>query len=160
MWMRRWGIRVPDNYQQGRRGFFSVLSLTHDEGWWENVLKPLMVIACLAVSVFPLGACDHPAENCVSGQYYHGGCVTGPAEAAPETPVAVSPAPMSPVPASPAVVTPGVAPVAAGRGDPGEFAAADDRQCRSYGLTFGSHDYADCRIRLSAQHRGLDPNAR
>jgi hypothetical protein len=25
-------------------------------------------------------------------------------------------------------------------------------------LVFGSHDYADCRIRLSAQHRGLDPN--
>jgi hypothetical protein len=34
----------------------------------------------------------------------------------------------------------------------------DDKQCRSYGLVFGSHDYADCRIRLSAQHRGLDPN--
>ena len=43
-------------------------------------------------------------------------------------------------------------------GDPSTFAEVDDKQCRSYGLVFGSHDYADCRIRLSAQHRGLDPN--
>ena len=43
-------------------------------------------------------------------------------------------------------------------GDPSTFADVDDKQCRSYGLTFGSHDYADCRIRLSAQHRGLDPS--
>jgi hypothetical protein len=48
--------------------------------------------------------------------------------------------------------------VAIPRGDPGTFADVDDKQCRSYGLTFGSHDYADCRIRLSAQHRGLDPS--
>jgi hypothetical protein len=43
-------------------------------------------------------------------------------------------------------------------GDPATFADTDDKQCRSYGLKFGTHDYADCRIRLSAQHRGLDPN--
>jgi hypothetical protein len=47
---------------------------------------------------------------------------------------------------------------AAVRGDPRDFAGVDDKQCRSYGIRFGTRDYADCRIRLSAQHRGLDPN--
>ncbi len=75
-------------------------------------------------------------------------------------PAMLTPAPMVSVPVSPAPVAP--APAANvttnGRGDPSLFADVDDRQCRSYGLTFGSRDYADCRIRLSAQHRGLDPN--
>jgi hypothetical protein len=72
----------------------------------------------------------------------------------PVTPPAV---PVTPAPARPQQ-PPAAAPVTIPRGDPSTFADVDDRQCRSYGLTYGSHDYADCRIRLSAQHRGLDPN--
>jgi hypothetical protein len=37
--------------------------------------------------------------------------------------------------------------------DPDKFAAADDRQCRSYGLQPGTTPYADCRIKLSALHK-------
>ena len=67
-------------------------------------------------------------------------------------------APVVPAPARPDLPATSAAPATIPRGDPSTFADVDDRQCRSYGLTFGSHDYADCRIRLSAQHRGLDPN--
>jgi hypothetical protein len=62
---------------------------------------------------------------------------------------------MNPVRAAPA----GATPAGVSLGDPGSFADIDDKQCRSYGLAFGTRDYADCRIKLSAQHRGLDPNA-
>jgi len=68
-------------------------------------------------------------------------------------------APMSPAAvSSPTVAPAAAAPAGVPRGEPAAFADVDDKQCRSYGLTFGSRDYADCRIRLSAQHRGLDPN--
>jgi len=47
-------------------------------------------------------------------------------------------------------------PGTAGYDDPNRFAAVDDKQCRSYGLTPGTKDYADCRIKLSTQHdKGL-----
>lgn len=71
------------------------------------------------------------------------------AVSAPMPPAAVS---------SPTVAPAAAAPTGVPRGEPAAFADVDDKQCRSYGLTFGSRDYADCRIRLSAQHRGLDPN--
>jgi hypothetical protein len=86
-----------------------------------------------------------------AGADYRGGCMAGPPAPVVAAP-AVAPAAVSPM------VPAGSGPAAVGRGDPADFADVDDRQCRSYGLTFGSHDYADCRIRLSAQHRGLDPN--
>jgi hypothetical protein len=126
---------------------------------WERQAKPSIIAACLVLSLATLGACTKPV-NC-SGGDYRGGCVAGP-EAPPtppvaSAPVAAPPVAASPVGASPAVINPVVVPAAMSRGDPREFAAIDDRQCRSYGLTFGSHDYADCRIRLSAQHRGIDP---
>jgi hypothetical protein len=111
-------------------------------------MKPSMILACLVIGVAPLGACSDSFD--CSGGNYRGGCVpTGGG------PVVAIPAPVSP-PVSPAAP----APVGVTRGDPAQFADIDDRQCRSYGLTFGSRDYADCRIRLSAQHRGLDPNIR
>jgi hypothetical protein len=45
----------------------------------------------------------------------------------------------------------------AGYSDPDKFAVIDDTQCKSYGLTFGTPAYAECRERLSAQHRGPEP---
>jgi hypothetical protein len=39
-----------------------------------------------------------------------------------------------------------------GYSDPDKFSDSDDKQCRSYGLTYGSPEYADCRVKLSAQH--------
>ena len=44
-------------------------------------------------------------------------------------------------------------PGTAGYDDPNKFAAADDKQCQSYGLKPGSQPYADCRIQLSGQHK-------
>jgi hypothetical protein len=104
-------------------------------------VKFSVTVGCLVFGVAALSGCSE-STNCSVN--YRGGCVPGPV--AP--PVAVAPVPSSPAPVRPAVPF----------GDPSTFADVDDKQCRSYGLTFGSHDYADCRIRLSAQHRGLDPN--
>jgi hypothetical protein len=119
-----------------------------------------MIVAGLALAVAILGACSRSVD--CSGGVYANGCVQGTATPAPETPApmspaSVTPAPVSSAPVSPAVAPAAVVPAAVGRGDPNAFADVDDKQCRSYGLAFGSHDYADCRIRLSAQHRGLDP---
>jgi hypothetical protein len=44
-------------------------------------------------------------------------------------------------------------PGTAGYQDPKKFEATDDKQCQSYGLTPGTTPYADCRIKLSAQHK-------
>ena len=44
-------------------------------------------------------------------------------------------------------------PGTAGYDDPAKFADADDKQCRSYGLQPGTQPYADCRIKLSGQHK-------
>jgi hypothetical protein len=111
-----------------------------------------MFLLCLVGVASGLGGCSDPV-NC-SGLDYRSACVPGPAEPAPARPAAANPATIDP-----ATISPGpVAPPGVGLGDPGQFADVDDRQCRSYGLKFGTHDYADCRIRLSAQHRGLDPN--
>jgi len=119
---------------------------------WRFAAAPLLA-ACLS-----LGACNG-SVNCAGG-VYRSGCIPGPDSPTPAQPAMSTPAPMVSVPVSPAPVAP--APAANvttnGRGDPNLFADVDDRQCRSYGLAFGSRDYADCRIRLSAQHRGLDPN--
>ncbi len=123
-------------------------------------MKPSMTLACLLLGAASLGGCTE-AVNC-SGAVYRSDCVPGDVTTAPASPAPVAvtrpapaPAPMSSPPAaSPLATRP--APVA--YGDPATFADVDDKQCRSYGLTFGSRDYADCRIRLSAQHRGLDPN--
>ncbi len=104
-----------------------------------------LLLACLS-----LGACNGTV-NCAGG-VYRSGCIPGPESPAPAQPAVSTPAPMVSVPVTPS------APAAAARGEPATFADVDDKQCRSYGLTFGSRDYADCRIRLSAQHRGLDPN--
>jgi hypothetical protein len=104
-------------------------------------LAKTSVRACLAIGLAALGACEAPDPGC--SVTYRGGCV----------PRTVIPG------AIPATATPAAAsPPAVRLGDPREFADIDDKQCRSYGLTFGTRDYADCRIRLSAQHRGLDPN--
>jgi hypothetical protein len=129
-------------------------------GWllpWQNpgTLMRSMTVAFLALGVGALSGCGtQPCDTT-----YRGGCMGGPAVQPSVT------APSSPPPA-PVVAAPAVAPPAAvvptapavPYGDPSTFADVDDKQCRSYGLTFGSHDYADCRLRLSAQHRGLDPN--
>lgn len=48
-------------------------------------------------------------------------------------------------------------PGTAGYDNPEKFSEADDKQCRSYGLAFGTPQYADCRLRLSAQHQGAEP---
>ena len=123
-------------------------------------LAKIPVTACLAGGLAILGACSNPADCSVN---FRGGCVPATVSAAPATPPAVvpaaTPAPATPVPATPGIATPAAAhPAAVRLGEPSEFADLDDKQCRSYGLTFGTRDYADCRIRLSAQHRGLDPN--
>ena len=47
-------------------------------------------------------------------------------------------------------------PGTAGYDDPNKFAAQDDKQCRSYGLSAGTSPYADCRIKLStAREHGI-----
>jgi hypothetical protein len=146
-------------------------------GQWEGMQKPSLIVACATLALSALSACTQPVD--CSGGNYRGGCFPGtalPASTTPTvaTPAAVSPSAAPPATAPPAGATPaavspaapshataipaGAPPAGVARGDPGEFADVDDKQCRSYGLTFGSHDYADCRIRLSAQHRGLDPN--
>jgi hypothetical protein len=48
-------------------------------------------------------------------------------------------------------------PGTAGYADPNRFAAEDDTLCKSYGLTFGTPAYADCREKLLAQHRSPEP---
>jgi hypothetical protein len=48
-------------------------------------------------------------------------------------------------------------PGTAGYDDPVRFATVDDRQCQSYGLAFGTNEYAMCRQRLAAQHQGQEP---
>ncbi len=115
-------------------------------GQWERWVKPSVMAACLALVVAAPGACSRTV-NC-SGGDYGGGCIAGMAGPAGASPAAVSPD----------AGHAGAGPAGVGRGDPADFADVDDKHCRSYGLIFGSHDYADCRIRLSAQHRGLDPN--
>jgi len=122
--------------------------LTHCCPWHRKhsssrLLRAAMIGGCLLPG---LAACSNPVD--CSGGNYRGGCYPG-------TPLAAAPAPAAtPVAASPA----GAAAPLVERGDPATFAVIDDKQCRSYGLIFGTRDYADCRIRLSAQHRGLDPN--
>jgi hypothetical protein len=108
-------------------------------------------VACLALGVGALSGCSQPVH--CSGGNYRGGCVAGT-----EVPSSVSPSYVSPAYAAPAAAPASARPASIPLGDPSTFADVDDKQCRSYGLTFGSRDYADCRIRLSAQHRGLDPN--
>jgi hypothetical protein len=44
-------------------------------------------------------------------------------------------------------------PGTAGYDDPDKFAAADDKQCRSYGVTPGTKEYTDCRIKVGAEHK-------
>jgi hypothetical protein len=104
-----------------------------------------------------LNGCSDPV-NCADN--YRGGCVYAPVTqpAAAAAPSLVAPALAAPVAARPEAQPAQVVPASVGRGEPSDFADVDDKQCRSYGLTFGTRDYADCRIRLSAQHRGLDPN--
>jgi hypothetical protein len=135
------------------------------------------IILSLALGMAALGSCSNPVD--CSGGNFRNGCIPGTvglAATKPRTvaPSATSPGTASPGTASPGTLTPGTAtpgtatPGTAGPGtvrsgtvslgDPSEFADVDDKQCRSYGLIFGTRDYADCRIRLSAQHRGLDPN--
>ena len=46
-------------------------------------------------------------------------------------------------------------PGTAGYDNPDKFADADDKQCKSYGLQFGSPQYADCRLKLSSEHKGV-----
>jgi hypothetical protein len=111
----------------------------------------LATVACLTLAVIALGGCTSSVD--CSGGVFRGGCLPGTVG-----PAAASPAPVSPGPPSSYTMPSGAGSPTVGRGDPSDFADVDDKQCRSYGLTFGSHDYADCRIRLSAQHRGLDPN--
>ena len=113
--------------------------------WHQNgLMRSSTILACLTLG---LGACSQPVD--CSGGTYRGGCVPGVPGSATASPVAASPAAVGPA---------GSGPANPGLGDPAAFADVDDKQCRSYGLIFGTHDYADCRIRLSAQHRGLDPN--
>jgi hypothetical protein len=136
----------------------SEVLLRNRRGQWQRPVKPSIIAACVILSLATLGACSKPV-NCSAGDY-RGGCLAGPEDAAATQPVAAAPVAAQPVPASPVVINPAVAPAGVSRGEPREFAVVDDKQCRSYGLTFGSHDYADCRIRLSAQHRGMDPGSR
>jgi hypothetical protein len=136
-----------------------------------GMVKQSIIAASLVLGVASLSGCSSSVD--CSGGNYRGGCwpgtnvsaPAGPAVASPAVgsppvagPAAASPAVGSPAPARPAVPAANAGPATVSRGDPSEFADVDDKQCRSYGLTFGSRDYADCRIRLSAQHRGLDPN--
>jgi hypothetical protein len=106
-----------------------------------RLISMTSIVTCLALG---LDACSSHVD--CSGGSYRGGCLPGAQDLTAASPVVAGHAAVSPGPAN------------VGRGDPAAFADVDDKQCRSYGLIFGSHDYADCRIRLSAQHRGLDPN--
>jgi hypothetical protein len=122
-------------------------------GW---LMKRSMILS-LALGMAALGSCSDPV-NC-SGGNYRNGCIPGPVGLAATKPSTVAPSAISPGTATPGTATPGtVSPGTVSLGDPSQFADVDDKQCRSYGLIFGTRDYADCRIRLSAQHRGLDPN--
>ena len=103
----------------------------------------------IAASVAALAGCSNDYTDC-SGGDYRGGCMAGPPRSMAAQPAVA--------PAAAGVSRGGVLPAGVSLGDPRDFADIDDKQCRSYGLAFGSHDYAECRIRLSAQHRGLDPN--
>jgi hypothetical protein len=119
-----------------------------------------MLASGLVMAAAMLSGCSDPA-NCYGGDY-RGGCIAGAVPTtAPAPAAAATGAPVSAVtvPPPPSARPTGPAAAAVPYGDPAAFADVDDKQCRSYGLTFGSHDYADCRIRLSAQHRGLDPDA-
>ena len=49
-------------------------------------------------------------------------------------------------------------PGTAGYEDTNDFAAVDDKQCRSYGLAFGTPEYANCRLQLAGMRRGVEPN--
>jgi hypothetical protein len=119
------------------------------------------IILSAALGMAALGSCSDPV-NC-SGGNFRNGCVPGPVGLAASKPSTVSPSAISPGAASPGTAIPSTAgpgvasPGPVSLGDPSQFADVDDKQCRSYGLIFGTRDYADCRIRLSAQHRGLDP---
>jgi hypothetical protein len=111
----------------------------------------------LALGMAALSSCSDPV-NC-SGGNFRNGCVPGPVGLAATKPSTVAPSAISPGTGSPGTAGSRTAsPSTVGLGDPSQFADVDDKQCRSYGLIFGTRDYADCRIRLSAQHRGLDPN--
>jgi hypothetical protein len=128
-----------------------------------------IALASLALMTGVLGGCSQTV-SCASD--YRGGCVADPAAETNPGPAAVTPAVAAPVVASPSGAAPIADPVPTSArpspggtapgmvlGDPAAFAGVDDRQCRSYGLVFGTHDYADCRIKLSAQRRGLSPNS-
>ena len=121
-------------------------------GQWQGVAKTATIMACLTVGTAALSGCSTPMNCSVT---YRGGCVPNP-----DGPPAMSPAVTAPAVTGPAaIVSPAAtSPAASNLGDPKDFADVDDKQCRSYGLAFGTRDYADCRLRLSAQHRGLDPN--
>jgi hypothetical protein len=158
--MRQWRIRLRSDFGCGGEysrmaGCLAVGFLMPGRGRWEGFVKLSMILVGLGLCVAALGGCSHAGDCSAS---FYGGCVPLPANAVSESPPAQSPVMISPVAVTPAAVSPGVVPAVVSRGDPSAFADVDDKQCRSYGQTFGSHDYADCRIRLSAQHRGLDPN--
>jgi hypothetical protein len=127
----------------------------------EEVMKPSILLGCLTLGTAALGGCTHTVD--CSGAVYRSDCLPGteiPAIASPATatPAAAGAAAATPATAGPATKSPAAGSSTSWYGDPSLFADVDDRQCRSYGLKFGTHDYADCRIQLSAQHRGLDPN--
>jgi len=157
-----WNISTPVALEpQAGAARVMLESLTHRRRRTEHLVKSSMIAACLTIGLAALGGCNNPAD--CSGGEYHGGCVPGAGGPSATSPAIASPVPVSPAAGSPAAVSPSVGRASAGtanvsRGDPSEFADVDDKQCRSYGLKFGSRDYADCRIRLSAQHRGVDPN--
>lgn len=48
-------------------------------------------------------------------------------------------------------------PGTAGYSDPGDFASEDDKNCKSYGLAFGTPEYAACRVQFTQQHRSPEP---
>lgn len=48
-------------------------------------------------------------------------------------------------------------PGTAGYSDPADFSAVDDKNCRSYGLAFGTSEYAACRVQFTQQHRSPEP---
>ena len=117
-------------------------------------MKASILLACLGLGTAALGGCTHTVD--CSGGVYRSDCLPGTTMPAAASPATASPAAANPGAAAPATANPGTS----WYGDPSQFVDVDDRQCRSYGLKFGTHDYADCRIQLSAQHRGLDPNLR
>jgi hypothetical protein len=48
-------------------------------------------------------------------------------------------------------------PGTAGYSDPNDYASEDDKNCKSYGLAFGSTEYAACRVQFTQQHRSPEP---